>query len=221
MQQSLFGSLVAAPSAEAPPVVANDTPLTQALFTVIDLETTGLNARKNAVTEITAIQFVNGEEVAKYSTLVKPTEAISADVEAITGINNAMTAQAIAPIQALSELCRFVGEHPVIVGHNVAFDIGFLREKLDQTGLGAFADRFDLARAACTKVLAQKALPGLPSYAGVAVATQCGVYNPNPHRAEYDVRMSAGILFALIAQLRDRAGLSTLGDLLAYQGTLG
>lgn len=63
-------------------------------------------------------------------------------------------------------------------------------------------------------------MPGLPSYAGVSVATQCGVYNPNPHRAEYDVRMSAGILFALMSQLRERDNLRTVADLLTYQGPI-
>lgn len=59
------------------------------VFTVIDLETTGLNSKKNAITEIVAIQFKNGIEIAKFSTLVKPTEPVTPESEAITGISQA------------------------------------------------------------------------------------------------------------------------------------
>ncbi len=221
MQQSLFGSAVQAVAPQdntRPETLASET-----MFTVIDLETTGLNASKNSITEITeitAIQFMNGDEHRKYSTLVKPMEPIPQEIEAITGISNAMVANAPALIMALTELCNFVGESSVIVGHNVAFDIRFLREKLRQSGLSAFLDRFKPETSVCSKVLAQKALPGLHSYEGVVVANHCGVYNPNPHRAEYDVRMSAGILFVLLKRLKESGEVTTLKELIAYQGEI-
>jgi DNA polymerase III epsilon subunit family exonuclease len=224
MQQSLFGSIVT----PAPALMGLDggkiqNPLEQSLedavFTVLDLETTGLSAKKNAITEVTAIQYRNGEEVGKYSTLVNPTEPISEEVELLTGISNEMVRQAPALVIVLSELSNFIGDSPLIVGHNVGFDIGFLREKVGQTGLSVFLDRYEYGRAFCTKQLAQKALPGLPSYEGVVVATTCGVHNPNPHRAESDVRMSAGILFELIKRLKTQgAALKTAQDLLDWQG---
>ncbi len=225
MQQSLFGNL--ALSAPTTDVEENTiTSLDQlhiedAVFTVIDLETTGLNAKRNSITEITAIQYRNGEEIGKYSTLVKPAELISEEVEMITGISNDMVKNTPAPVIVLSELAGFVGDAPLIVGHNVPFDIGFLREKLSQYGLDVFMGRYDLSRAFCTKVLAQKALPGLPSYEGIMVATAVGYHNPNPHRAESDVRMSAGILFELLKrQQSQNPGLKTVQDLLNWQGLL-
>lgn len=224
MQQSLFGNLAlsTAPTLEAVPASTLDKlNLEEAVFTVIDLETTGLNAKRNAITEVTAIQFRNGEEVGKYSTLVKPSELITEESELITGITNDMVKNAPAPVMVLSELASFVGESPIIVGHNVSFDIGFLREKLDQFGLGMFIDRFDLTRALCTKALAVKALPGLPSYEGVMVATAVGYHNPNPHRAEADVRMSHGILFELLNRLKtDQPKIKTVQHLLDWQGAL-
>jgi len=224
MQQSLFASAVQQPVADFKDskYSSPDTPIVQAVFTVLDLETTGLNASKNAITEITAIQFQNGEELDKFSTLVKPTEEIPEEVEAITGISNAMVAHSPALVMALSDLCAFVGPSPIIVGHNVLFDIRFLQEKLMATGLGSFADRFSLETALCTKVLAQKVFPGLPSYEGVVVANHCGIYNANPHRAEYDVRMSAGILFKLINVVKEeQTNVNTIGQLMGVQGSLG
>lgn len=225
MQQSLFGSLINSTPDPAMPgqdvAVELSGVIEDAVFTVIDLETTGLNAKKNAITEVTAIQYRNGEEVDKYSTLVKPAEPISEEVELLTGISNDMVKNAPALVMVLSELAGFVGAAPVIVGHNVSFDINFLVEKFHQTGLSVFAERFDLKRAFCTRAMAVKALPGLPSYEGIVVATTCGVHNPNPHRAENDVRMSAGILFELIRRLKaDNADLKTVQDLLDWQGPL-
>lgn len=225
MQQSLFGSLALAPSTVEG--VSAQTALDQlrfedAVFTVLDLETTGLNAKRNAITEVTAIQFQNGKEINKYSTLIKPAESIPEEVELLTGITNEMVRNAPALIMVLSELAGFVGESPLIVGHNVQFDIGFLREKLSQNGLDAFIDRFDLARAVCTRAIALKALPGLPSYEGIMVATAVGVHNPNPHRAEADVRMSAGILFEIFKRMQAQdPSIQTVQDFLSWQGTLG
>ena len=224
IQQSLFGTVIESvdtDEAVGSRATGGDTPLSEAVFTVIDLETTGLSAKKNAITEITGIQFRNGEEIGKYTTLVKPTEAIPSEVEGLTGITNDMVQQAPALVIALSELCRFTGSNPIIVGHNAPFDIGFLREKLGAAGLSAFVERFDYHKSFCTRVLAVKAFPGLRSYEGVVVATHCGVYNPNPHRAESDVRMSAGILFKIIAALKSRnPDLRNVQDLLDYQGVL-
>lgn len=222
MQQSLFGSF-AAPSAapESTSKPLKQLPLEEAIFAVLDLETTGLNAKRNSITEVTAILFKNGVEIDKYSTLIKPNEAIPEEVELLTGITNDMVKQAPALVMVLSELSGFLGEAPLIVGHNVSFDMGFLKEKISQSGLDVFADRYDLSRAFCTKVLAQKALPSLPSYEGIVVATAVGYHNPNPHRAEADVRMSAAILFELIKKLQAQdANLKTVQDLLNYQGLL-
>ncbi len=228
MQTSLFGiaadqnaveeqdgNTVLAESAEG---VALDTPLQDAIFTVIDLETTGLNSRKNAITEITAIQYRNGHEIGKYSTLVRPTETVTEESELITGISQDMVKDSPALVMVLGELCAFVGPSPIIVGHNVSFDIGFLKSKLEETGLSVYENRFTMQKSFCTKRLAQKAVPGLPSYEGIVVATTCGVSNPNPHRAEADVRMSAGILFSIIQRLnKDNTTIKTVQDLLTYQ----
>jgi DNA polymerase III alpha subunit (gram-positive type) len=221
MQQSLFGSVLSAQ--EHPSAQSKNTSqkLADVLFTVVDLETTGLSAKKNAITEIVAIQYLKGVEQAMYSSLVKPTETITEEITRFTGITNEMVDQAPSVLSVLNELCQFSGSYPVIVGHNISFDIKFIREKLEQNAMGSLQSIFDLSSSLCTKTLAQKCLPGLPSYQGIVVATHLGVSNPNPHRAEYDVRMSAGILFALLDKLSvERPDIQTLSDLLAYQGPL-
>lgn len=219
MQASLFGAMIETPQAPSAETELS-LPFEDALITVYDLETTGLQARRNAITEITAIQYKAGAEVDRFSSLVKPNESIPEEVTAITGITDAMVANAPAPIMALSDLCRLVGETPLLVGHNVSFDVGFVRAKLEEVGLDAYLERFVMERALCTKVLAQKVLPGLPTYEGIAVAHQFGIVNPNPHRAEYDVKMTAELVYALVKRLQEtNPEIKTVEDVIAFQNS--
>lgn len=197
------------------------TPFDDAVFVVLDLETTGLSPKKNSITEITAITYQNNQDLEMFSTLVKPNEDIPPEVEALTGITNEMVAQAPPLLMAMNELFAFMGTRPILVGHNVGFDLAFLQAKAEECGFYGMEERLSPSRSFCTKVLAQKILPPLPSYEGILVATQCGYYNPNPHRAEADVRMSAAILFALVQKSRDNGTpIHTVDDLLDLQGRL-
>lgn len=215
-QTSLFGAAIEEPTANIEYHL--DTPLNEIIFTVFDLETTGLSAQKNSITEITAIQFKQGEELKKFSTLVKPNEDIPDMITDITGITNAMVAQSPPAVIALSDLCQFVGKEPVMVGHNVQFDITFMRAQLEKAGLAQFTDRFIMERSVCTRDLARIMYPHLPTYEGVAVAHHCGIYNPNPHRAEYDVRMTASTLFFMIKELAEtHPNIKTIGQFIAHQ----
>jgi DNA polymerase III subunit epsilon len=224
MQQSLF-SLFSDTVEQAPAMtlLPGELALDQLVFTVLDIETTGLSAKKNAITEITAIQYrwhaatSQAEELGVLTTLVKPTDAITDEVVRITGITADMVENAPLPRLVMQRLLDLLGQNPVIVGHNVAFDIGFIREKLLENGLPAGV--VTLERGVCTRNLARKLIPGLPGYEGVVVAHACDVVNDNPHRAEADVRMSAGILFHLLRH--PLAGkVINLADLQAIQGPL-
>ena len=220
-QTSLFASLfqeaVDTPSYEH----LKAQPFEASPFFVLDLETTGLSAKKNSITEITVIKYVNGQDLEMFSTLVKPHESIPQEVESLTGISNELVAQAPSLLMVINDLMQFLGQSPFIVGHNVAFDLSFLQAKSQECGFHGLENRFALEHALCTKVLAQKVLPNLPSYEGILVATQCGYHNPNPHRAEADVRMSAAILFALVQKLRNAGhGIHTVQDVFDVQGPL-
>jgi DNA polymerase III epsilon subunit family exonuclease len=225
MQQSLFSLFQPTTSADTPatanlPVLPGERPLEGLVFTVLDIETTGLHPKKNAITEITAIQYLwqNGHptEQRMLTTLVKPNDPISPEIQNITGITEAMVANAPDPRTVLQQFLDLIGPNPVLVGHNVAFDIGFIREKLQQYGLPHAM--VTTAHGVCTRNLARKLVPGLPGYEGVVVAHACGVINDNPHRAEADVRMAAGILFHLLG--KPLPNVATLADLQAIQGPL-
>ena len=92
----------------------------------LDLETTGAAANVDRITEIGLIEVENGEYVREWSTLVNPQMVIPPFIEALTGISDAMVAEAPTFAAVSVELhARLMGK--LLVAHNARFDYGFLR----------------------------------------------------------------------------------------------
>lgn len=94
-------------------------------FTVVDLETTGLDSTFDEIIEVGAIRVRNGNVTDTFNSLVKPEEEIDEFITEITGITNEMVADAPSISKVLPNFLSFVGDD-IIVGHNVSFDINFL-----------------------------------------------------------------------------------------------
>ena len=206
-------------SATAPQFAAAerfDVPLKDAVFTVLDCEMTGLSLYGDDLTEVTAIQYRNGQEIGRYSSLAKPSKVIPARIEQLTGITNAMVKNAPPPRQVLEELAQFVGPTPLITGDYIGVDTVFINEWLQRYNLTQYADRFDLDKTICTRTLGNKIAPTLTDAQTdrlLATATRPA------HRAENDVRNCADFLYALIDVLKASGGkLDTARDLKTYQG---
>jgi DNA polymerase III epsilon subunit family exonuclease len=193
--------------------------LQEAIFTAIDIETTGLSAQKDAITEIAAIQYYQGVETHRFLTLINPHKPIPKFIQRLTGITNDMVADAPSIDEVLPALCQFVGEAPLIVGHNVQFDLRFINSKLETVGMPDHRACFDKKQAFCTKNLAKLALPGLESYKGTTLAGHLGILNPEAHRAAHDAQMAADIFFTLLEQIHQSGyTLHTVEDIRRYPG---
>ncbi|NDB01119.1 MAG: DNA polymerase III subunit epsilon, partial [Betaproteobacteria bacterium] len=59
-------------------------------YLMLDLETTGGNPVRDRITEIAAVRIEQGQEVARWSTLVHPGGPIPPYIERLTGISDAM-----------------------------------------------------------------------------------------------------------------------------------
>jgi DNA polymerase-3 subunit epsilon/ATP-dependent DNA helicase DinG len=113
------------------------------LYVAIDLETTGLDPSRDTIIEIGAVKFDDRREVDRFKSLVNPGRRIPLQISQLTGITDRDVVNA-PPFAALREkLVRFVGQ-AIVVGHNVGFDLGFLRQQncLKQN---AYVDTFALA----------------------------------------------------------------------------
>src|SRR5665811_1863032 len=96
-------------------------------YVSLDLETTGLDPNSDSIIEIGAVKFNENRVEAEYSTLINPRKPISNFITNLTGISNTMVMNAPFFVDALPDLMRFVGD-AIIVGHNIAFDLGFLQK---------------------------------------------------------------------------------------------
>ncbi len=157
------------------------------VFVALDLETTGLDPNQDAILEIAAVRFVEGEPAAEWQTLVNPGRPIPPAITQLTGITDAEVATA-PPLEAvLPQLEAFVGNAP-LVGHNIAFDLGFLQ------AAGVFHDH----PAADTYQAAAVLWPRAPRYALSALAQALGWPTDDAHRALGDARRAGWLFLALV-----------------------
>lgn len=121
-------------------------------FIAIDVETTGLSAFSEII-EVSAIKFVDFEPVEVFTTLCKSRRAISDEITEINHITNDMVADKPYFYQIVPSLREFIADFP-LVGHNIDFDLKFLRMYgLDITpSKRYFFDTLELSRKKLKKI---------------------------------------------------------------------
>jgi len=159
--------------------------MTQTLV-ALDLETTGLEPTRDAIIEIGAVKFKGERLEGEFSTLINPGRDIPAFVTQLTGITNAMVTNAPRILQILPKLEDFVGDASII-GHNVKFDVGFLRAR-NTLKHNATLDTYDLGSAL---------LPTAGRYNLGALGQALGITLPATHRALDDCRVTMAVYRAL------------------------
>ena len=102
------------------------TPLSDVTFCIFDLETTGISPAECSITEIGAVKFRGGKCLGTFQSLVDPGCGIPPSITVLTGITTAMLVDAPRIAEALPSYLEFLG-NAVVVGHNVRFDLAFLR----------------------------------------------------------------------------------------------
>ena len=112
-------------------------------WVALDLETTGLDSRKDKVIEIGAVKFAGDRVLDTFQTFVNPKRRLSAFIRQLTGITQSDVSGAPEFSGVAARLTEFVGPSP-IVGHNVGFDLGFL-EAGGVTLANPRCDTYDLA----------------------------------------------------------------------------
>lgn len=145
-------------------------------YIALDVETTGMNPANDKVLEIGAAR-VQGRKVCEtYSTLINTGVPVPVRIQELTGITDAMQKTGKQTGTAIREFVEFCGGLP-IVGHNVQFDFGFLKQTAANAGLTFEKEALD------TLKIARKTLPGLPSRTLQALCTYYHIDSGNAHRA--------------------------------------
>ncbi|MFZ1042830.1 MAG: helicase C-terminal domain-containing protein [Anaerolineales bacterium] len=157
----------------------------------IDIETTGLDNDREAITEIGAVKFKGNRVEDEWSSLINPNRHIPEFITGLTGIDDAMVREAPRVRDVAHELEAFVGDAP-IVGHNIRFDLGFLQKQIP----------FSFNEVIDTYELASILLPNASRYNLGALGKQLGVALPATHRALDDARATHGVFNRLYEMAR-------------------
>jgi DNA polymerase III subunit epsilon len=168
---------------------------------VIDFETTGMSpAVGSRATEVAAVLVEDGRIVGRFQSLMNSGAWIPPFIEQLTGISNAMLADAPPARAVMHEVMRFTRGVP-LVAHNAAFDRGFWQAEAARAECEADpAHRF-----ACTMLLARRLYPEAPNHRLGTLADWHGLpKNGRAHRALADAEVTAHLLLRLQADLRER-----------------
>ena len=127
-------------------------------FICLDLETTGLNPKRDRIIEIGAVKVRNGQIVETFQQLIDPKQQLEERVEMLTGISSKELEGQPTIQNVLPSLREFLGED-VLLGHRVLFDYSFLKraftnEKISFERKGI--DTLNLARQFVTECESKK-----------------------------------------------------------------
>lgn len=170
-------------------------------YVMLDLETTGGSATSDFITEIAAVRVDLGTVTRRWSTLVNPGVPVPWFIQNLTGITNAMVADAPSFRQVADELLGLL-EGSVLVAHNASFDHGFLRSEYARLG-------HDLrVPSLCTVRLSRSLYPQFRSHGLDALIQRHGLHTDARHRAMGDVDM----VLAWLAQATAELGVTRVQD---------
>lgn len=187
-----------------------DRRLADLAYTVFDTETTGFDpGGGDEIVSVGAVRIVNGRLLRHetFERLVDPGRSVPARSVAVHGITADMLRGQPTMDVVLPVFSRFA-EDTVLVGHNVGFDMSFLRLKEAQTGVRFTQPVLD------TLLLDAALHPDHEQHSLEAIATRLGVAVVGRHTALGDALMTGEVFVRLLTLLQQR-GIQTLGEALA------
>ena len=161
-------------------------------FSVLDIETTGLDFKNDRIIEIAVIKVDNGVITEKFSKLISVEMPVPAKITELTGITDGMLQQNGFPLNdVLKEFLTFVEDDPIVC-HNAVFDINFIQEKLRQNHFSLLKNKI-----IDTLPLARKTLSHLKGYKLADIADYYEIQPLQSHRAMSDCKLTLDIFLRL------------------------
>jgi DNA polymerase-3 subunit epsilon len=169
----------------------------------VDVETTGTVPTGDRITEVGIVRVEQGEFVEEWSSLVNPERAIPEEIQALTGITNAMVRGAPTFAQLRREIHQRLVGH-VFVAHNARFDYGFLKNEFRRVELAFRADVL------CTVRLSRKLYPDAIGHGLDALIARHGLQDaidpdPSSRGGRHSALGDARVLWRFVQRLyRDK-----------------
>lgn len=175
-------------------------------FICFDIETTGLSAARDKITEIGAVKVENGIITDKFSTFVNPEMPIPQKITQLTGITDEMVKDAPSQSEAVSAFLEFAGDN-VLVAHNAPFDTSFIAKACEDMGREYNYTSID------TVAISRAILTDIKNCKLDTVAKFLRLGEFNHHRATDDAEMLAKIFITLCRRLTDDFDITKTNDI--------
>lgn len=179
----------------------------EAVFTVVDVETTGLFPYSgDKICEIGALRVEPDGSTSRFETLVDPEKDISPEAFSVNGITPEMLRGQSKIDEVLPEFMDFI-KGSVLVAYNAPFDLGFIECALgeDRAVLSGF-QAIDALR------LARRLFTDLTRYNLTTVARSLHIYPDAEHRAMADV-MTTWQVFEMELETLRQKGIENIEDI--------
>ena len=167
-------------------------------FVVFDLETTGLSAGSDRITEIGAVKVRGGEIVDVFNIFVNPGRHIPEKITQLTSITDAMVKDAPDEAEALKLWEQFCPENAILVAHNADFDCSFMSAayaRQQKPFRNTYIDTVTISRSLYKE---------LKNHKLDTVAEHLKVGEFHHHRACDDAETLAKIFLRMMQDMRDR-----------------
>lgn len=175
-------------------------------FICFDIETTGLSAARDKITEIGAVKVENGVITDTFSTFANPEMPIPQKITQLTGITDDMVKDAPSQSEAVSKFLEFAGDN-VLVAHNAPFDTSFIAKACEDMGREYNYTSID------TVAISRAILTDIKNCKLDTVAKFLRLGDFNHHRATDDAEMLARIFINLCQRLTDDYGITKTNDI--------
>ena len=175
-------------------------------FICFDIETTGLSAARDKITEIGAVKVENGVITDTFSTFANPQMPIPQKITQLTGITDDMVKDAPSQSEAVGAFLEFAGDN-VLVAHNAPFDTSFIAKACEDMGREYNYTSID------TVAISRAILTDIKNCKLDTVAKFLRLGDFNHHRATDDAEMLARIFINLCQRLTDDYGITKTNDI--------
>lgn len=175
-------------------------------FICFDIETTGLSAARDKITEIGAVKVENGVITDTFSTFANPEMPIPQKITQLTGITDDMVKDAPSQSEAIDAFLEFAGDN-VLVAHNAPFDTSFIAKACEDMGREYNYTSID------TVAISRAILTDIKNCKLDTVAKFLRLGDFNHHRATDDAEMLARIFINLCQRLTDDYGITKTNDI--------
>ncbi|MEI5992844.1 hypothetical protein A5880_000383 [Enterococcus sp. 4G2_DIV0659] len=166
------------------------------IYAVVDIETTGTDPSVDRIIQFGCVLIQEGTIISRFATDINPNQAISKQIQHLTGISNARVQKAPYFEDVALTIYNLLAD-TVFVAHNIYFDYSFLTQELIRCGTPKLK-----IPGIDTVELAQIFLPTEKSFRLGDLSESLGLIHDNPHQADSDAQVTAELLLLIETKMR-------------------